>query len=89
MMVKPLSQLIVGSLPKHSQWDGTFSVDVLLKSNQTGGLNTVDPTAERRRALDGKKLQALLDAVKNRFPGIKTSDLRKSINTRICELRHQ
>ncbi|KAK5932413.1 hypothetical protein CgunFtcFv8_004116 [Champsocephalus gunnari] len=29
------------------------------------------------------------DAVKNRFPGIKTSDLRKSINTRICELRHQ
>ncbi|KAK5934059.1 hypothetical protein CgunFtcFv8_014483 [Champsocephalus gunnari] len=68
---------------------GIFSVDVLLKSNLTGGLNKVDPTAERRQALDGKKLEALLDAVKKRFPGIKTSDLRKSINTRICELRHQ
>ncbi|KAJ4924987.1 hypothetical protein JOQ06_003934 [Pogonophryne albipinna] len=40
---------------------GIFSVDVLLKSNLTGGLNKVDPTAERRQALDGKKLQALLE----------------------------
>ncbi|KAJ4922574.1 hypothetical protein JOQ06_016578, partial [Pogonophryne albipinna] len=39
---------------------GIFSVDVLLKSNLTGGLNKVDPTAERRQAFDGKKLQALL-----------------------------
>ncbi|XP_029941309.1 uncharacterized protein LOC115396247 isoform X2 [Salarias fasciatus] len=68
---------------------GLFSVDVLLKSNLTGGLNKIDPTAERRQALDGKKLQALLDAVVNHHPGTKLSDLRKSINTRICELRHQ
>ncbi|KAK1894160.1 Mitochondrial glycine transporter B, partial [Dissostichus eleginoides] len=53
---------------------GIFSVDVLLKSNLTGGLNKVDPTAERRQALDGKKLQALLGGIKNPFnrcfPGI-------------------
>ncbi|KAJ4947498.1 hypothetical protein JOQ06_009533, partial [Pogonophryne albipinna] len=44
---------------------GIFSVDVLLKSNLTGGLNKVDPTAERRQALDGKKLQALLGKISN------------------------
>uniref|UniRef100_A0AAV2KHK3 BED-type domain-containing protein n=1 Tax=Knipowitschia caucasica TaxID=637954 RepID=A0AAV2KHK3_KNICA len=38
---------------------GLFSIDVLLKSNLTGGINKVDPTAERRQPLDPKKLKAL------------------------------
>ncbi|MEQ2178372.1 hypothetical protein GOODEAATRI_013313, partial [Goodea atripinnis] len=39
---------------------GLFSVDVLLKSNLTGGVNKVNPSAERRQPLDPKKLKALL-----------------------------
>jgi len=39
---------------------GLFSIDVLLKSNLTGGVNKVDPSAERRQPLDPKKLTALL-----------------------------
>lgn len=39
---------------------GLFSVDILIKSNLTGGMNKVDPAAERRQALDGKRLQVLV-----------------------------
>lgn len=38
---------------------GLFSVDVLLKSNLKG-VSKLDPTADRRQALDPRKLQALL-----------------------------
>lgn len=38
---------------------GLFSVDVLLKSNVKGGVSKLNPSAERRQALDPKKLQAL------------------------------
>ncbi|KAI7801273.1 hypothetical protein IRJ41_002698 [Triplophysa rosa] len=68
---------------------GLFSVDVLLKSNLKGGVSNLDPSAARRQALDPKKLQALQDAVVNQFPTAKEADVRKSINSRICELRHQ
>nr|XP_020454473.1 uncharacterized protein LOC109959443 isoform X2 [Monopterus albus] len=50
---------------------GLFSVDVLLKSNLTGGINKIDPTAERRQALDGNKLQALLCKICNIFRDLK------------------
>ncbi|XDV21803.1 hypothetical protein PO909_026823 [Leuciscus waleckii] len=39
---------------------GLFSVDVLLKSNLKGGVSKLDPCADRRKALDPRKLQALL-----------------------------
>ncbi|CAM4501517.1 unnamed protein product [Leuciscus chuanchicus] len=68
---------------------GLFSVDVLLKSNLKGGVSKLDPCADRLQALDPRKLQALLDAVVNQFPTAKEADVRKSINSRICELRHQ
>nr|XP_046228121.1 uncharacterized protein LOC124050001 [Scatophagus argus] len=68
---------------------GLFSVEVLLKSNLTGGLNKVDPTAERRQPLDPVKLKALLDAVVQKHPGVKISEIRTALNKRICELRHQ
>ncbi|KAL7390031.1 hypothetical protein ABVT39_024802 [Epinephelus coioides] len=68
---------------------GLFSVDVLLKSNLKGGVSKLDPSAERRQALDPRKIQALQDAVVNQFPTAKEADVRKSINCRICELRHQ
>lgn len=38
---------------------GLFSVDVLLKSNLKGGVSKLDPSAERRQALDPRKIQAL------------------------------
>ena len=38
---------------------GLFDVDVLLKSNLKGGVSKLDPSAERRQALDPRKLQAL------------------------------
>jgi hypothetical protein len=44
---------------------GLFSIEVLLKSNLTGGVNKVDPSAERRQPLDPKKLKALLGKTKN------------------------
>ncbi|KAF4096072.1 hypothetical protein G5714_023675 [Onychostoma macrolepis] len=68
---------------------GLFSVDILLKSNLKGGVSKLDPCADRRKALDPRKLQALLDTVVNQFPTAKEADVRKSINGRICELRHQ
>ncbi|XP_077063578.1 uncharacterized protein LOC143715715 [Siphateles boraxobius] len=68
---------------------GLFSIDVLLKSNLTGGVNKVDPSAERRQPLDPKKLTALLNAVVQQHPGAKIPDIRTAINKRICELRHQ
>ncbi|XP_076130078.1 uncharacterized protein LOC143111709 [Alosa pseudoharengus] len=68
---------------------GLFSIEVLLKSNLTGGVNKVDPSAERRQPLDPKKLKALLDAVTQKHPGVKIADIRTAINKRICELRHQ
>lgn len=37
-----------------------FSVDVLLKSNLTGGINKFSPTADRRQALDQEKLKIYL-----------------------------
>ena len=39
---------------------GLFSIDILLNSNLTGGINKVDPSAERRQPLDPEKLKALL-----------------------------
>ncbi len=39
---------------------GLFSVDILLKSNLKGGVSKLDPCADRRKALDPRKLQALL-----------------------------
>lgn len=39
---------------------GLFSIDVQLKSNLNGGVNKVNPSAERRQPLDPKKLKALL-----------------------------
>ncbi|XP_060729478.1 uncharacterized protein LOC132847992 [Tachysurus vachellii] len=68
---------------------GLFSIDVLLKSNLTGGVNKVDPSAERRQPLDPKKLTALLNAVVQQHPGAKIPDIRTAINKKICELRHQ
>ncbi|XP_036408042.1 uncharacterized protein LOC118794019 [Megalops cyprinoides] len=68
---------------------GLFSIDVLLKSNLTGGVNKVDPSAERRQPLDPTKLKALLDAVVQKHPGVKISEIRTALNKRICELRHQ
>ncbi|KAM9385818.1 uncharacterized protein KZ484_007388 [Pholidichthys leucotaenia] len=68
---------------------GLFDVEVLLKSNLKGGVSKLDPNAERRQALDPRKLQALQDAVVKQFPRAKEADVRKSINSRICELRHQ
>ncbi|MEQ2299954.1 hypothetical protein AMECASPLE_020341 [Ameca splendens] len=68
---------------------GLFSVDVLLKSNLTGGVHKVNPSAERRQPLDPKKLKALLKAVVQQHPGAKISDIRTAINKRICELRHK
>ncbi|KAJ7990690.1 hypothetical protein DPEC_G00303010 [Dallia pectoralis] len=68
---------------------GLFSLDVLLKSNVKGGVSKLDSSAERRQALDPRILQALQAAVVNQFPTAKEADVRKSINRRICELRHQ
>ncbi|XP_047244539.1 uncharacterized protein LOC124882285 isoform X1 [Girardinichthys multiradiatus] len=68
---------------------GLFSVDVLQKSNLTGGVNKVNPSAERRQPPDPKKLKALLEAVVQQHPGAKIPDIRTAINKRICELRHQ
>ncbi|XP_077371295.1 uncharacterized protein LOC144031862 [Festucalex cinctus] len=68
---------------------GLFDVEVLLKSNLKGGRSKLDPNSERRQAFDPRKLQALKDAVVQQFPGAKEADVRKSINNRICELRHQ
>ncbi|MEQ2265792.1 hypothetical protein XENORESO_012736, partial [Xenotaenia resolanae] len=73
----------------HTLLLGLFSVDVVLKSNLTGGVNKVNPFAERRQPLDPKKLKALLKAVVQQNPGAKIPDIRKAINKRICELRHQ
>ncbi|MEQ2250030.1 hypothetical protein ILYODFUR_035736 [Ilyodon furcidens] len=66
-----------------------FSVDVLLKSNLTGGVNKVNPSAEQCQPLDPKKLKAFLEAVVQQHPGPKIPDIRMAINKRICELRHQ
>lgn len=44
----------------HTLLLGLFSIDVLLKSNLMGGVNKVDPSAERRQPLDPKKLTPLL-----------------------------
>ncbi|KAK2868908.1 hypothetical protein Q7C36_000779 [Tachysurus vachellii] len=68
---------------------GLFSTDVLLKSNLTGGVNKVDPSAEIRQPLDPKKLTALLNAVVQQHPGAKIPDIQTAIKIRICELRHQ
>ncbi|XP_036066002.1 uncharacterized protein LOC112143471 [Oryzias melastigma] len=68
---------------------GLFSVEVLLRSNLTGGVNKVEPSAERRQALDPQKLKALLDAVIQHHPAAKVADIRTNINKKICELRHQ
>ncbi|XP_042630006.1 uncharacterized protein LOC109107999 isoform X1 [Cyprinus carpio] len=68
---------------------GLFSVDVLLKSDLTGGINKFNPTAERHQVLDQEKLQALLDAVVKQHPGTRVSHIRKTINIIIWELRHQ
>ncbi|CAM4635492.1 unnamed protein product [Leuciscus chuanchicus] len=68
---------------------GLFSIDVLLKFNLTGGVNKVDPSAERRQPLDPKMLTALLNAVVQQHPGAKIPDIRTAINKSICELRHQ
>ncbi|KAL1250602.1 hypothetical protein QQF64_018398 [Cirrhinus molitorella] len=67
-MTPPECLPIVGRLQKHNYSErngphppaGLFSIDVLLKSNLTGGVNKVDPSAERRQPLDPKKLTALL-----------------------------
>ncbi|KAJ8000990.1 hypothetical protein DPEC_G00186170 [Dallia pectoralis] len=70
---------------------GLFSLDVLLKSNVEGGVSKLDSSAERRQALDPRILTryTLQAAVVNQFPTAKEADVRKSINSRICELRHQ
>ncbi|KAM9314854.1 uncharacterized protein KZ484_024556 [Pholidichthys leucotaenia] len=68
---------------------GLFDVEVLLKSNLKGGASKLDPNAERRQALNLRKLQALQDAVVKQFLRAKEADVRKSISSRICELRHQ
>ncbi|MED6271894.1 hypothetical protein CHARACLAT_024889 [Characodon lateralis] len=68
---------------------GLFSVDVLLKSNLTGGVHKVNPSAERHQPLDPKKHKALLKVVVQQHPGTKISDIRTAINKRICELRHK
>ena len=39
---------------------GLFDVDILLKSNLKGGVSKVDPNAERRQALDPRKIKALI-----------------------------
>ncbi|XP_026116880.1 uncharacterized protein LOC113095739 isoform X1 [Carassius auratus] len=68
---------------------GLFSVDDLLKSNLTGGITKFNPTAELHHILDQEKLQALFDAVVKQHPGTRVSDIRKTINIKICELRQQ
>ncbi|KAK2832633.1 hypothetical protein Q7C36_016095 [Tachysurus vachellii] len=59
------------------------------RSNLTGGVNKVDPSAEIRQPLDPKKLTALLNAVVQQHPGAKIPDIQTAITKRICELRHQ
>lgn len=47
---------------------GLFNIEVLLKSNLTGGINKIQPSAERCQALDPKKLTALLGkTIRNNF----------------------
>ncbi|MCI4382196.1 hypothetical protein PGIGA_G00260470 [Pangasianodon gigas] len=66
---------------------GVFDIETLLKSNLRGGKSKNASPGETKVALDRTKIDAIMNAVIQKFPGTTRSQLGIAINQKVTELR--
>ncbi|XP_077057411.1 uncharacterized protein LOC143715516 [Siphateles boraxobius] len=66
---------------------GIFDIDTLLKSNLRGGKSKNASPGESKEPLDRIKIDAIMNAVIQKFPGTTRGQLGVAINQKVTELR--
>ncbi|XP_055049587.2 uncharacterized protein [Misgurnus anguillicaudatus] len=66
---------------------GVFDIDTLLKSNLRGGTSKKGSAGETKEALDRIKIDAIMNAVIQKFPGTTRGQIGVAINQKVTELR--
>ncbi|XP_056605045.1 uncharacterized protein LOC130421268 [Triplophysa dalaica] len=66
---------------------GVFDIEVLLKSNLRGGKSRNANSEETKEALDRDKINAIMNAVIQKFPGTTRGQIGTAINQKVTELR--